>query len=907
LLLGLSICLAAVSAPIPDAKEPATKGPSTDEIKKAIDDLGSKRFAVRDKAKKFLQEAGRAAEPFLEEAAKSPDEEIASTAKAILEKYQWGLYPDTPKDVRDKIEQFRTGDVTQREAAIVWLMKRKPIPFATLRRLLAKEENVETRKHLFDTLYANTREGIPDLLQRGELDAAEELFELTLVGSTAQSAHDYATFMYLRGRLDVSIGRFENQRQDKGEAGERAAEVLVYLYRIKGDWAAARKAAEDSRKEELVELVLWQSNDWKALAKQNRSPDFGNVEGLTAAYPRLAGDAKAFAAKIDEIKKSADDVMDDAAVLRLYADALMLNGKPNDAIKILVDKKRELALTFDLLCAQMKHKEAFDLVNEARRRDTEPMERDRIEIRRARMLYVLGEKDSAIQLFQKLIGNVKGHAELMLARDLVKTEARVGLRDLAADHAGEAITQMMKAGMPGGFATLLEPVFGDNKEVAEAWWQLFRRELPDEAPAIAMKRVRDILSGKLDAKKLDEWIGKMAKERPVDPDLDRRPRPGVRSRFSGPDAVAAAYRATGDAAKTEQYLKQAAEKRPTGDRWIALGDFRMAKKKYTEAAAAYAEAAKHSHATLEVELDGEEFIMPEEKGPALATYLQGRALLLAGNTAEGKRLIELGHWLPLGNEGMRAKLVDELNKRDWPEMARKEAEMLMKTGWYQHFSYGNVMSYLAKLYAKEKDFFKAAHYYEKCIVGCLRTGASFVEPSAYLIVPESVRVFRARGLLAKGKIDEALNEALADLEVMPGNIDLVIKLVPEMEKLGKKKEADAIYTKVRDAYEKLAKEYPSSAFAHNSAAWIMANCRRELDEALKHAQKANSLEPKNAGYMDTLAEVNFRKGDRDKALALMKQCTEIDPRNAYFRKQLERFKNDPFDSPTPDEEADDDE
>src|SRR5262249_5197079 len=157
----------------------------------------------------------------------------------------------------------------------------------------------------------------------------------------------------------------------------------------------------------------------------------------------------------------------------------------------------------------------------------------------------------------------------------------------------------------------------------------------------------------------------------------------------------------------------------------------------------------------EVELDGEEFIMPEEKGPALATYLQGRALLLAGNTAEGKRLIELAHWLPLGNEGMRAKLVDELSKRDWPEMARKEAEVLMQIGWYQHFSYGNVMSFLAKLYAKEKDYFKAADYYEKCIVGCLRTGASFVEPSAYLIVPESVRVFRARGLLAKGKFDEA--------------------------------------------------------------------------------------------------------------------------------------------------------
>ena len=75
----------------------------------------------------------------------------------------------------------------------------------------------------------------------------------------------------------------------------------------------------------------------------------------------------------------------------------------------------------------------------------------------------------------------------------------------------------------------------------------------------------------------------------------------------------------------------------------------------------------------------------------------------------------------------------------------------------------------------------------------------------------------------------------------------------------------------------------------------------DLDAALKHSQKAVELEPKNAGYMDTLAECHFRKGDRDKALALMKQCAEIDGKNAYFKKQLARFKDQAFDSPTPDE------
>ena len=62
----------------------------------------------------------------------------------------------------------------------------------------------------------------------------------------------------------------------------------------------------------------------------------------------------------------------------------------------------------------------------------------------------------------------------------------------------------------------------------------------------------------------------------------------------------------------------------------------------------------------------------------------------------------------------------------------------------------------------------------------------------------------------------------------------------------------------------MSKDYPDSAYAHNSAAWVMANCRRDLDAALKHAEKAVKVEPKSAGYIDTLAEVTFRRGDRDK-------------------------------------------
>ncbi len=52
---------------------------------------------------------------------------------------------------------------------------------------------------------------------------------------------------------------------------------------------------------------------------------------------------------------------------------------------------------------------------------------------------------------------------------------------------------------------------------------------------------------------------------------------------------------------------------------------------------------------------------------------------------------------------------------------------------------------------------------------------------------------------------------------------------------------------------------------------------------MKHSQKAVELEPESAGYLDTLAEINFRKGNRDKALELMKKCSEMDKNNGYYQ------------------------
>ena len=135
---------------------------------------------------------------------------------------------------------------------------------------------------------------------------------------------------------------------------------------------------------------------------------------------------------------------------------------------------------------------------------------------------------------------------------------------------------------------------------------------------------------------------------------------------------------------------------------------------------------------------------------------------------------------------------------------------------------------------------------------------------------------------------------------------MAIDFVPELDKAGRKADGDSLYKQLRDAYESAIKDFSNSADLKNSLAWVMVNCNRDLEEAKKHSEKAVKLRPESAGYIDTLAEIHFRLKNRPKALELMKKCAEIEPKNPYYRKQLERFEKKGFDSMPPDEETGDD-
>jgi tetratricopeptide (TPR) repeat protein len=267
--------------------------------------------------------------------------------------------------------------------------------------------------------------------------------------------------------------------------------------------------------------------------------------------------------------------------------------------------------------------------------------------------------------------------------------------------------------------------------------------------------------------------------------------------------------------------------------------------------------------------------------------------------------MDLAHLVPLANEDNRYLLAEALQKRGLKEAARRERELFLRLGEFTSWYIDEAVRLEANDALVRKDYLKAADGYERFILSCLRPSTGMVEIESYLLVPRFIHHHRARGHLAAGRLDEAVREARLALEAMPGSLDVAIDLAPELDRRGRKQDADELFQSVFEVEEEICRDFPKSAHHHNAAAWLGATCRRELDRSSAHAEEAVRLAPENPSYLDTLAELHFQRGAADKAIALMKKCLEIAPKRRYYQEQMKRFEAGDPKVPVPDENAPD--
>lgn len=826
--------------------------PTKEQIAQAIRQLGDNDFFTREKASEFLWTAGSAAEEALREAATSNDPEVKRRAGDILEKFKFGIYPTTPTKIVDQIQQYRSGDNVKQRTAIQELFKLGSPGYRALVKLAGAEENVNVRRNLFQQVAQQARQDAASLIIQGNFDQTEELLEIAVAADTEPVVRDYAAFLMLRGRLDRKMAQY----RARVEHGDRnAAEVATYLYRANGDLKNALWAAEKSGKDQLERAILLERSDWQSLYRKDMAKPWAGIKhdiealGFRAAYQRLTGHPKEMAETMTAIQEFGTGRPDESTETWFSAEALLLNGKVREGIDLLIAGKN-IGAAFDLLCAQHRYREALALADQPAAAGVK--NHTQLEARRARILYILGEKDRAQQLFVRLAGEINSAANPAEYRSTVSIEYRLGLKKQAREHCAMLLEKFKSAHDPGW---ILESVFPGNGELAGSWLRYRREKFPKEDFSLTLKQVSDLLDGKTDVPDFVELI-KDAERQKVGLHVL-----GETCRLAGRDDLA------------REYFEKDAKQTSKASALIHLGDFLADRKLWKEAAENYHKAWQREE-------------LSKESG---GLYLWGWALTHSGQEELGRKQMELAHILPLGNDEARDRLAQALEKHDLSEAAAREYDTIIRTGAFESASYNNALRHIAYDAVAKKNYFKAAECFERSLLDCLYKSTSFARTEAYLNVPSWVHYYSARGLLARGKVDEALKEAEICLTALPGDVDIPIDLVPDLEKRGRKEEAAKLYSRAAAVYEELCREYPKSAWAHNTLAWLQARCRRDLDAALEHSQFAIQLEPENAGYLDTLAEVHFQRGSQDKAIESMKKCVAMEPKNDYFRKQLKRI------------------
>ena len=903
-----------VALPTAGAVDPPPT-PPTRPVEDLIRDLGSGVFSTRERAGGQLWQRGREAIPALEKAAAGANPEVARRARAVLDRLDWGDFPDTPPAVLKQIARFRAGTPDEQKAALTDLLKLGGPGRSAAGSILSRNLPADTRDPLVAHLTAHLRREVPLLLFAGKADEAGEWLALHAAGTTPEGAADAAAFRVLRDDLPAAIADAEAARKT-ARTPDAANLLLAHLYRAARDWPKARAAGAAVPRPEgapdLVEMLLEEEGAWAALLDRPHAGPLNLPAAHRLSLLRLAGRQKEFDAGVKDLRASADELFERESV-RDAAFGLLLNHRAADATALLVEKRRNLGLLAEIHIARLQFKEALALTGPVRVADddddsADAKEKHESDLRRARVLVLVGRRDEAVQLFTRVADGLKNlTAEAddwddldRARRSLVRSELRVGLRDLACEHAGGFLPEKAAEVVAGeGTETVFDILFGSDAAAARYLHRTLRRADADRPGGTTMRAVRNLLDGTATKEQVEAAVKALTALAHV---IVEEGGPAEQARRQ--TAFALVYRGAGRHAEAETAIATAAGAAVESDGpnsagprswvfgksdasrpWLNYGDFLHDRGRFADAAAAYGDGWKR---------------FPDDP---LLLFLSGKALAKAGDAKEGDRRVELAHWVALGNERARGKFLEELIRRGERRAAKRETDLLLRACWSRDYYFGNVMNQAARAAAMNHDWATARACVQRSLFVLMKSpGVHYQDSAAYLNVPHDMLAYRARELLAAGKVDEAVARARAVLEITPGHAELASGMVPDLDKLGRKTEADELFGRVWSAYRRVLADYPDSPAARNALAALGANCRRELDAALKYAGEAVAADPKSVAYRETLAEVHFRRGARDRALAVMQKLAAEHPRSHFYRRQLERYKTGDAASPTPDAE-----
>lgn len=232
----------------------------------------------------------------------------------------------------------------------------------------------------------------------------------------------------------------------------------------------------------------------------------------------------------------------------------------------------------------------------------------------------------------------------------------------------------------------------------------------------------------------------------------------------------------------------------------------------------------------------------------------------------------------------------------WADLARREMYAILDCNEPAIVSYRmNVLHMLAVMSSfDDNDADAITHFKSMAAIADERQLRLRVGPNNRVEDPteyEAEIAWRTARIAAAKKDQAELRTQLDKLmQLASTNTDVVQNTYPLLIAAGRRQDAKALFDEAYARFKVQIDAGKVDPVSWNDLAWLCARCDQKLDEALEYSRRAIAAQPYEAAFLDTMAEVHFRRGEMKEAVEFESRAAQLEPGDVFMNKQLNRFK-----------------
>lgn len=888
MMIAAGSCMAAqVAQPVDSQVLPGEQGVDSQalveeqevDLRTLVEELADDSFRVREAAQLALWGLGDAGVEALELGVKSDDPERAYRSRVVLRRILTGIGPETPAAIVQLVERYFRGTIEVKLAVMESL--RDALAYSQMLRLYRFEQDLVAREECAEVVEEVVVPAVAAELVGGDLLAAEALLRLAPV--TDANLRRRAALLREMGKLDLELALVPEGTDDPWR---------LAMLRAQGDLAGSIALADKLGREDLRAAFAILQGDpvpfFNWYAAQGKILPIHRINAELARN-RWQGDERG-AARIAKVLTGL--VEDGAEEDRIATLSLVINGYLDEAIRIWESDPVYRAQLFSYYesverpakaVAVYGYKGSKDDKRQWRSEQLEGLRDDWADandpldrlLTVAAFLVARGEIEEGFEMVLELGALVKkqgGQEEWEEFLEYLTQQREASFGELAL---AVAIDELGPEADDLAVASVLGILFQDSSVANRYWKRLSGEDLNVSERLLQLGGLFgmiDVAPDKLDPlmvilqAEADEAQGEALRE--ILTDFLR----------------AATYR---DETKEIERLLRELVKIDGLDHWSdSLGRFSGYMGDWEGALACW------------------EALLTQKPHSYRALTKVASVHLRLGDAAKAEVLFDRADLLSLDEPEVLQVLANSVYTLGARGRAEDYLRTLLLTGAPTDRYWGAALGIYAKRAKEGGRWREAAAASEIDALFEIRDRPTYINPVVYLRKRFDADLMRGMALWEEGSAEEAQKVFAHCFRLLEGDGLLADDFFPLLRTTGLQDDYERYFERAYRRIQSSLEAYPRAHNSYNGAAWLASRACRRLDDALEMAGKALELRPRQAAYLDTMAEVWFAKHDRAKAVQWSRRAC-YDSRHAAhenfggaeMREQLRRFEEDEFPRP----------